>query len=106
MNATLPTPTVSPADSLLWHGSAAPCAGTFSLHGRPERLWLARILQRLSVPEVEVHAVRFVAAAGDGDSHAEVDFAASAARARLLQRRIAQLPGVHAVALRFPAAPR
>lgn len=93
-----PAPTAS-AGSPLWHEPAAGVRSRLALRGRPDRLLLARVLQRLSVPEVELHAVRYVAAGPAADSRIEAEFTATAARARLIGRRLAQLPGVGQVAI-------
>lgn len=92
MNTSAPSPTpVAPAPvASYWR---------LQLTATPEPLLLSRVLQKFSMPEIEVLAVRFETGAGT-DSQLELEFAARPERARLVAARLRKIIGVHGVGLR------
>lgn len=64
-----------------------------------EPLLLARVLQKLAVPEIELRAVDYEAGAASGEARAILHFRAVVARARLAAARMEKLLSVRTVRL-------
>jgi len=65
----------------------------------PEPLLLARVLQKLAVPEIELLAVDYAAGTAAGEACTTLHIRAAAARARLATVRIEKLVSVRATLL-------
>jgi acetolactate synthase regulatory subunit len=65
----------------------------------PEPLLLARVLQKFSVPEIELHAVCYAAFISADLARVELTFAARPERARLATARLQKLIGMQEVTL-------
>ena len=70
-----------------------------------EPLLLSRILQKLTVPEIELRAARYDCGPPDADARVELTLLTRPARARLAAVRLQKIVGVQAVDLREADSP-
>lgn len=70
---------------------AASACWRLEITATPEPLLLARALQKLAVPEIELLAVDYDAGAATGEARASLRFLAAAPRARLVTARVRKL---------------
>jgi len=94
--STRPAPPPPPATV---HGATAPVHWTIQIDATSEQLLLARILQKLAVPEIELHTVHFVAGRAGSPARVAVGIWAAPAWAELVARRLRKLVHVHRVEL-------
>jgi hypothetical protein len=76
-------------------------AASWHLHivAMDEPLLLARVLQKLAVPEIGLRAVHFETGGPGGEARVALTFAAHPARARLAAVRVQKIIGVQALKL-------
>lgn len=82
---------IPPVESNPSAASASANAWRVTVRAENEPLLLARILQKFTIPEIEVRAARYEAGPPGGGAHVELQITAQAGRARLAVIRMSKL---------------
>jgi len=95
MTTSIQTPVLSAASL----SEPAVSRWRLQVEAAPDPRLLPRVLQKLAVPEIKLHAVHYAASTSAGPARIELTFAARPERARLATVRVQKLIGMRETAL-------